>query len=131
VLETGQDEPMSTSSNIMPRRNSKMLLIDDLDNETEETKSMAIPRASRVSEIAIKNLNANTGKRKKQSQRILLTPEEELNKDYNILTNPQSISDVLVVERNIKLSNHIVVCGFHSSMYHFILPLRAKYLMNY
>lgn len=36
-----------------------------------------------------------------------------------------------VIQRNIKLSNHIVVCGLHSSMYHFILPLRAKYLMNY
>lgn len=27
-----------------------------------------------------------------------------------------------------KLNNHIVVCGIHSSIMHFILPLRAKYL---
>ena len=27
-----------------------------------------------------------------------------------------------------KLKNHIVVCGIHSSIMHFILPLRAKYL---
>lgn len=33
--------------------------------------------------------------------------------------------------KKIKLNNHIVVCGFHSSIYHFILPLRAKYLMSY
>lgn len=26
------------------------------------------------------------------------------------------------------IQNHIVVCGVHSSIYHFILPLRAKYL---
>ena len=42
-----------------------------------------------------------------------------------------SQTDVLVKERNIKLSDHIVVCGFHSSIYHFILPLRAKYLKSY
>jgi hypothetical protein len=30
-----------------------------------------------------------------------------------------------------KLKNHIVVCGIHSSIYHFILPLRAKYLKTY
>lgn len=26
------------------------------------------------------------------------------------------------------LKNHVVVCGIHSSIMHFILPLRAKYL---
>ena len=26
------------------------------------------------------------------------------------------------------MENHIVVCGLHSSIYQFILPLRAKYL---
>lgn len=30
-----------------------------------------------------------------------------------------------------KLKNHIVVCGIHSSIYHLILPLRAKYLKSY
>jgi len=29
------------------------------------------------------------------------------------------------------IRNHIVVCGIHSSIYHFILPLRAKYLENH
>lgn len=38
---------------------------------------------------------------------------------------------MLINERNIRLSDHIVVCGFHSSIYHFILPLRAKYLKSY
>lgn len=31
----------------------------------------------------------------------------------------------------VKLKNHIVVCGIHSSIYEFVLPLRAKYLRNY
>jgi len=30
------------------------------------------------------------------------------------------------LDPNIK--NHIVVCGIHSSIFHFLLPLRAKYL---
>lgn len=29
------------------------------------------------------------------------------------------------------LQNHIVVCGIHSSIFHFILPLRAKYLQQF
>jgi hypothetical protein len=29
-----------------------------------------------------------------------------------------------------QLKNHIVVCGIHSSIMHFILPLRAKYLKS-
>ena len=30
-----------------------------------------------------------------------------------------------------KLSDHIVVCGIHTSIRYLILPLRAKYLRNY
>jgi hypothetical protein len=29
------------------------------------------------------------------------------------------------------LKNHIVVCGIHSSISQFVLPLRTKYLKNY
>jgi len=32
------------------------------------------------------------------------------------------------LENSWEVINHIVVCGVHSSIYHFILPLRAKYL---
>ena len=31
----------------------------------------------------------------------------------------------------LKLQHHIVVCGIHSSIYHFVLPLRARYLKDY
>lgn len=35
-------------------------------------------------------------------------------------------------ERNFRgLRDHIVVCGIHTSISEFILPLRAKYLKNY
>lgn len=27
-----------------------------------------------------------------------------------------------------EITNHIVVCGLHASIYYFLLPLRAKYL---
>ena len=54
-----------------------------------------------------------------------------LEKDYDILLKPKNQTEVLIKGGNIKLSNHIVVCGLHSSIYHFILPLRAKYLKSY
>ena len=49
-----------------------------------------------------------------------------LENDYDILQKPKMQTEVLIKGSNIKLSNHIVVCGLHSSIYHFILPLRAK-----
>ena len=54
-----------------------------------------------------------------------------LEKDYDILGKPKTQTEVIIKDGNIKLSNHIVVCGLHSSIYHFILPLRAKYLKSY
>ena len=36
--------------------------------------------------------------------------------------------DVQDVSHFEKLNKHIIVCGIHSSIKHFILPLRAKYL---
>lgn len=57
--------------------------------------------------------------------------ESDLEKNYDLLPKAQTLTEVIINEKNVKLRNHIVVCGFHSSIYHFILPLRAKYLMNY
>jgi hypothetical protein len=31
----------------------------------------------------------------------------------------------------IKVTEHIVLCGIHPSIYHFILPLRAQYLKEW
>jgi hypothetical protein len=51
----------------------------------------------------------------------------------NFLTFKMAKSQMEVSEEKElkKLSNHIIVCGIHSSLYHFILPLRAAYLKNY
>ena len=38
---------------------------------------------------------------------------------------------VATLENSRDIMNHIVVCGIHTSIYHFILPLRAKYLKHY
>ena len=54
--------------------------------------------------------------------------EAELDRDYERLSKPST--QLESNEDNVlqKLKNHIVVCGIHSSIMHFILPLRAKYL---
>ena len=44
--------------------------------------------------------------------------------------NQQSLMDITQksIEGRQGIVNHIIVCGIHPSLYHFILPLRAKYL---
>lgn len=51
--------------------------------------------------------------------------------DYDMLSKPQTQMEVQEEKLLLKLNNHIVVCGIHSSIFHFILPLRAKYLKSY
>ena len=55
-------------------------------------------------------------------------------KDYHIITdkrtlkkNSQSIFQQTIRNKE-SISNHIIICGFHPALLHFILPLRAKYL---
>jgi len=57
-------------------------------------------------------------------------------KDFNI------ILEKIIIKRNVKyliqqsikdkdyISNHIIICDFHPSLLHFILPLRAQYLSD-
>ena len=54
--------------------------------------------------------------------------ENDLDKDYEILSKAQIQMEVSEEHLLQKLKNHIVVCGIHTSIMHFILPLRAKYL---
>ncbi|KAL4463512.1 hypothetical protein ABPG72_007613 [Tetrahymena utriculariae] len=49
--------------------------------------------------------------------------------DYVILD--ESISLMQATENSTDVKNHILLCGFHPSIYYFILPLRAKYLREY
>ena len=52
----------------------------------------------------------------------------DINKDYDMCPKPQVQMDVQDSTNFEKLNKHIVVCGINSSINHFILPLRAKYL---
>ena len=56
--------------------------------------------------------------------------EEYLENDYYLLEKPCTlISRTLIsVKNSFEVTDHILVCGIHPSMYYFILPLRAKYL---
>ncbi|KAL4472400.1 hypothetical protein ABPG74_018349 [Tetrahymena malaccensis] len=49
--------------------------------------------------------------------------------DYVVLD--ESISLMQATENSTDVKNHILLCGFHPSIYYFILPLRAKYLKEY
>lgn len=55
---------------------------------------------------------------------------ELLESDYVILQEPVSLMSVspITLKDSNEVTNHIVVCGIHPSIYYFILPLRAKYL---
>ena len=50
--------------------------------------------------------------------------------DYYVYASPTSSMSVTLatLENNKKVKNHIVVCGIHSAIKSFIMPLRAKYL---
>jgi hypothetical protein len=59
--------------------------------------------------------------------------EENLQSDYEILPEPVSLMSVTAIslKDTTEVTNHIVLCGIHPSIYHFILPLRAKYLKEW
>lgn len=55
---------------------------------------------------------------------------ELLESDYILLSEPvslMSVSPISLKDSN-EVTNHIVVCGIHPSIYYFLLPLRARYL---
>lgn len=56
--------------------------------------------------------------------------ETDIDRDYERHPKPQTQMEVGEDHLLAKLKNHIVVCGIHSSIMHFILPLRAKYLKS-
>ncbi len=53
-----------------------------------------------------------------------------LETDYSLLPEPVSLMSVTPISilDSTEITNHIVVCGIHPSIYYFLLPLRAKYL---
>ena len=57
-------------------------------------------------------------------------------KDYHIITEKNILkkNSQFILQQTIRnredISNHIIICGFHPALLHFILPLRAKYLQE-
>lgn len=50
--------------------------------------------------------------------------------EYVVLDEPHNIMNItkISIQNSSKIKDHIVVCGIHSALYSFILPLRARYL---
>ena len=60
---------------------------------------------------------------------------EVSSKDYHIIENQeQKLRSNEIINHSIKdredISHHIIICGLHPALLHFILPLRAKYLQE-
>ena len=61
---------------------------------------------------------------------------EVSSKDYHIIENQEEKlrSNAEIIQHSIKdredISHHIIICGLHPALLHFILPLRAKYLQE-
>lgn len=61
---------------------------------------------------------------------------EVSSKDYHIIENQEQKlrSNAEIIHHSIKdredISHHIIICGLHPALLHFILPLRAKYLQE-
>lgn len=53
--------------------------------------------------------------------------------DYVLLDEPVSLmaATQITIKESTEITNHIVLCGIHPSLYYFILPLRAKYLKEW
>lgn len=60
------------------------------------------------------------------------TEDKKLMQDYYVWDSPTSSMSVTLasLENDPYVKNHIVVCGIHSAIKSFIMPLRAKYLKD-
>ena len=94
-----------------------------LNINTNESESL-LEMYMKIRAINICELEENN-----KANNISSITEEE--NDYFIYSKSKSIPpDVKKdsIQNSVIYRNHIVVCGIHSSLYHYILPLRAKYL---
>lgn len=108
---------------------------EPIDEEVKQSLMAAIDPSTRLSGRKSHAYNTSRSSSQKHPKRIDEPPKSKktntLERDYDILPKPKMQTEVLIKDKKIKLQNHIVVCGLHSSIYHFILPLRAKYLKSY
>ena len=60
------------------------------------------------------------------------TEDKMMKQDYYVWDIPTSSMSVTLatLENDPHVKNHIVVCGIHSAIKSFIMPLRAKYLKD-
>ena len=58
---------------------------------------------------------------------------EPLESDYTLLPDPLNLMQATrrTIQDHSDITNHIVVCGIHPSIYYFLLPLRASYLTEF
>lgn len=63
----------------------------------------------------------------------MLEENETTESDYVLMPESIPLINVTLIslKDSIKVTNHIVLCGIHSSIYYFILPLRARYLKEF
>ena len=78
-----------------------------------------------------KSMNRQSAKLEADKSLMAKIKADRNRNEYLYSVNPASQMEASEDSNFIKLKNHIVVCGIHSSIYEFVLPLRAKYLKNY
>ena len=63
------------------------------------------------------------------------TEDKKLMEDYYVYSADEAKNQMgqtkASLENDADVRNHIVVCGIHSAIKSFIMPLRAKYLKDY
>lgn len=130
IVEVDGDHSLSKEKIVLKK--------DHVVDEEAKQSLMGLPDpSSRMSAHRRRSHAYNTSRSSvhKQSKKPDEPPKPKkqntLERDYDILAKPKMQTEVLIKDKKIKLQNHIVVCGLHSSIYHFILPLRAKYLKSY
>eukprot|EP00347_Sterkiella_histriomuscorum_P022282 403331035 len=142
--QSQKDQLMASQAFTLLNKSGKRMATLDAEDEmraglvtaanfnTHREKEELLGSDKNMLQIKPKN-SQNVGDLKPRKDSLTMTPlfVDPIEKDYDLLSKPQSQTEVQIKDSNIKLRNHIVVCGIHSSIYHFILPLRAKYLKNY
>ena len=100
------------------------------NQNAQRTNKKENKRSSRMdaySEVSTQDDSMST------SQNLSGTNGEEnelLESDYVLLNEPVNLMNAtrISIQDDPEITNHIVVCGIHPSIYYFLLPLRANYL---
>ena len=78
-------------------------------------------------------MQENSGGRDIDDQFHAKSQEKKLFDQFYVHDNQRSTMSVTLasLENSPLVKNHIIVCGIHSEIKSFIMPLRAKYLKEY